>query len=144
LVFGIEELVFGIEELIVGIENGRGRIAASRPNQNDNPAVAVLVLGETTVTTSLAGFVGLQSRLGCCLCGVSSTDYLGGAAGNGLRFDDFTLHGRGILSQVERRWRLADGLGRFSRECGRCECENSDCRQKNLFHSVYRLSYVQY
>jgi len=141
-------LVFGIGELVFEIENGRGRIAASRPNHNDNLPVAVLVLGETTVTKSLAGlslagFVGLQSRLGCCLCGVSRTNDLGGAAGNGLRFDDFTLHGRGILSQVERRWRLADGLGRFSRECRSCQRKSSDCRQKNLFHGVYQLSYVQ-
>jgi hypothetical protein len=93
---------------------------------------------------SLAALVGLPGRLGCCLCRVSGTDYLDGAAGSRLRLDDFTFHGRGILDHVERCRRLADGLGRFSRECRSCQCENSDCRQKNLCHGVYRLSCVQY
>ena len=92
------------------------RIAASAPNRNDNLAVAVLVPGETTVAKSLAALVGLPSRLGCCLCRVSSTDYLEAGAGSRLRLDDFTFHGRGILNHVERCRRLADGLVRLSRE----------------------------
>jgi hypothetical protein len=74
-------------------------------------------------------------------------DNLHAAAGGRLGTDNLTLHRRSILSQVERGtgWRrLTDSFARFSRECGGSECENSDRREENFLHDVYRLSCVQY
>jgi hypothetical protein len=50
------------------------------------------------------------------VCRVSRTDYLDGATSSRLGFDDLTFHSPGILNQVERCRRLADGLGRFGGE----------------------------
>jgi len=47
---------------------------------------------------------------------MSGADHLHAAASNRLRLDNLTFQSRGILSQVERWRRLADSLGRFSRE----------------------------
>ena len=91
----------------------RGRSKASRFSRSDRPAAVPALRLDRLLGTGLVGF---QSRFRRSLGRVGRADNLHGAAGSRLALDDLTLHRRGILSQVERRGRLPNGLAGFGCE----------------------------